>query len=327
MTIEEEQKLVQFYCIKAVQLADFLEFPTNVKVQIPCCGQALHLLTADYLVPIIQASAVQILKRFYTANSPMTYHPKQIMPTAVYLATKTENHYLSLNKYSEQLPRTNPEDVIAPEYLVLQAMRYSLDIRHPHRGLEGAFMDLMAIANGKRGEIIKRDMGKLTKTKRYTKEAKTVNDLVQRIQLAHGPAKDTLKTAALLTDVYFLYTPSQIWMSAFLLADEPLTMFYLNSKIPDGTTMKEKLIKTLKACSHMLESSPSTEPGGDEMQELKKIDKKLHKCRNPTTLDLVGLNSAQKREGEANESDIKATKKQKLAQERKEDDIFGPAVG
>ena len=32
LTVEEEQKLVGFYCVKAMQVADFCEFPTNVKV-------------------------------------------------------------------------------------------------------------------------------------------------------------------------------------------------------------------------------------------------------------------------------------------------------
>jgi len=32
LTVEEEQKLVGFYCVKAMELADFCNFPTNVKV-------------------------------------------------------------------------------------------------------------------------------------------------------------------------------------------------------------------------------------------------------------------------------------------------------
>ena len=32
LTVEEEQKLVGFYCVKAMEFADFCEFPTNVKV-------------------------------------------------------------------------------------------------------------------------------------------------------------------------------------------------------------------------------------------------------------------------------------------------------
>ena len=35
LTVEEEQKLVGFYCVKSMQFADFCEFPTNVKVDNP----------------------------------------------------------------------------------------------------------------------------------------------------------------------------------------------------------------------------------------------------------------------------------------------------
>ena len=36
LTVEEELKLVSFYCVKAMQLADFNDFPTNVKVSTQC---------------------------------------------------------------------------------------------------------------------------------------------------------------------------------------------------------------------------------------------------------------------------------------------------
>ena len=35
LTVEEEQRLVGFYCVKAMQFADYCEFPTNVKVSRP----------------------------------------------------------------------------------------------------------------------------------------------------------------------------------------------------------------------------------------------------------------------------------------------------
>lgn len=35
LTVEEEQKLVGYYCIRMMDFADFCEFPTNVKVRIP----------------------------------------------------------------------------------------------------------------------------------------------------------------------------------------------------------------------------------------------------------------------------------------------------
>lgn len=32
LTVEEEQKLVGFYCMRTMEFADFCDFPTNVKV-------------------------------------------------------------------------------------------------------------------------------------------------------------------------------------------------------------------------------------------------------------------------------------------------------
>lgn len=35
LTVEEEQKLVGYYCSRTIGCADFCDFPTNVKVEIP----------------------------------------------------------------------------------------------------------------------------------------------------------------------------------------------------------------------------------------------------------------------------------------------------
>ena len=280
-----------------------------------------------------QATAVQYLKRFYLSNSPMTYHPKEIMPSALFLSTKTENHYTSLRNFVSKLPKTAAEDVIAPEFLLTQGLRFTFDVRHPQRGLEGGFMEFMALARGQGGELLKTEMLKLDKGKHFRKSTKSTEELIQRIQAAHGRAKDSLKTSALLTDVYFYFTPPQIWLSAFLLADEPLTTFYMDSKIPGRSGFKTKLMTTLRACSKMLESSPSADPGEGEMKELMKIDKKLYKCRNPEKMDLVSINKAQKRDGEGKSEDghdENANKKRRLERQkstRESDDIFGPALG
>ena len=64
------------------------------------------------------------------------------------------------------------------------------------------------------------------------------------------------------------------------------------------------------------------------MDEFKRIDKKLYKCRNPEKIDLVGINKAVKRDGgdAVGGADEKVVKKRKLERERSEregDDIFG----
>lgn len=290
----------------------------------------------------MQATAVQYLKRFYLSNSPMTYHPKEMMPSAIFLATKTENHYTSLKTFVSKLPKTTAEDVVAPEFLLTQGLRFTFDVRHPQRGLEGGFMELLALATGK-GETtasldktptqLQEVMMKAGPARGAKTAVKTVGDLKLRIQSAHGKAKDILKTSALLTDAYFLYTPAQIWLSTLLLVDEPLALFYLDVKIPTQSNMKLKLVSTLRACAEILQLSASMSPSGEELKELTRIDKKLYKCRNPEKIDLVGINKAQKREGEGKDEDgvdAKIIKKRKLEREKgmkEAEAVFGPPIG
>lgn len=44
LTVEEEQKLVGFYCLKAMEFADFCDFPTNVKVYSSIIGRTFFRL-------------------------------------------------------------------------------------------------------------------------------------------------------------------------------------------------------------------------------------------------------------------------------------------
>lgn len=272
----------------------------------------------------------------------MTYHPKEMMPSAIFLATKTENHYTSLKTFVSKLPKTTAEDVVAPEFLLTQGLRFTFDVRHPQRGLEGGFMELLALATGKgqttasSGQTPMQLQDGMMKTRpaKGTKTAvKTAGDLKLRIQSAHGKAKDILKTSALLTDAYFLYTPAQIWLATLLLVDEPLALYYLDIKVPTQSNMKPKLVSTLRACAEILQSSASMSPSGEELKELTRIDKKLYKCRNPEKIDLVGINKAQKREGEGKDEDgvdAKIVKKRKLEREKgikEAEAVFGPPIG
>lgn len=281
---------------------------------------------------------MQYLRRFYLSNSPMTYHPKEMMPSALFLATKTENHYTSLRSFTSKLGKTTAEDVVAPEFLLTQGLRFTFDVRHPQRGLEGGFMELLALANGKApfaASPASRNSGQLQKAMLdivappgENSKAKSTADMIRRVQTAHGKAKDILKTAALLTDAYFLYTPSHIWLSSLYVVDEPLALFYLGIKITN-VDLENKVLLVLKQCADLLQSSISAEPGKTEMSELTRIDKKLYKCRNPEKIDLVSINKAQKRDGDgkiSNALDEKVIKKRKLEREnsmKEAEDIFG----
>lgn len=46
------------------------------------------------------------------------------------------------SRFADKFPDTTAEEVLAAEYLLSQGIRYSFDVRHPFRGLEGLIMDL-----------------------------------------------------------------------------------------------------------------------------------------------------------------------------------------
>jgi len=294
LTVDEELKLVAFYCRQTLQLGDHLKVPTDVK-----------------------ATAVQYIKRFYITNSLMTYHPTDILKTALFFATKTENHYFRLTKFADQIGGTKAEDVLASEFLLTQGLRFTFDVRHPFRALEGAVMELQALS---KGDIPALPGGGNVAGHRPS-------NMERRVKDAHGKAREYLKTSALLTDVYFHFTPSQIMMAALLLADSELIQWYMKSKLPSSAgEMLRKVLATLDSCADMLRSvEPNAESAAAERKELKVLAKKLTKCRNPEKIDLVALQRA-KREGDEGDEE-KIVKKRKLEKEKSSaDDLFGPEI-
>ncbi|PGH32870.1 cyclin H [[Emmonsia] crescens] len=303
LTAEEELELVRYYCEKTMELGDEYKPPMPTAVR---------------------ATAIQYLRRFYLTNSPMTYHPKSIMPCALFLATKTENYYMSLRSFAEHIPNSTPEDIIAPEFLLTQGLRFTFDVRHPFRSLEGGIMELNAIARGEGApgphhpeQVAAGLQQAIQSLPPPNPDSKPGGSITSRIAKAHHNTREILRSAAQLTDVYFLYTPSQIWLSALLLADKPLAEFYIDTKLvpppPSSssasvssqasklfTTLRAKLSRVLDSCSTTLSTyqtshTPTTAPA--TMKNLKRIGRKLYHCQNPEKIDLRSLNRAAKREG------------------------------
>ncbi|KAB8349519.1 hypothetical protein FH972_023545 [Carpinus fangiana] len=300
----------------------------------------------------VGATAVQYVRRFYLSNSPMTYHPKAIIATALFLATKTECAFNSVADFSRKLrddmglKKMTEQEVLAPEFVLTQGLRFTFDVRHPFRGLRGGLIELSAMAQGDSdalllpafangGETTGADVQNemlalpLPQDDEYDgpSAVKSASDLDKRVGAAFTRADALLQEAALLTDAYFLYTPSQIWLGAMLVADEPLTLYYFSTKFPAAESdevikaKKAKILAVLQACATMLREW-EWKPTPERKEELKRIDKKLYKCLNPDKKDLVGLNAAVKRgaaeagaSGDGEEDNTRAKKKRKLEDE------------
>jgi cyclin H len=263
----------------------------------------------------------------------MTYHPKQMMPCAIFFATKTDNHYISLQKFASKIPKATEESVIAPEYLLTQGLRFTFDVRHPHRGLEGGFMELQNMAMGNYQRVggnaghsaqIQEDLKNLETAIDAEPIEKSMAGLQKRIQIAHQKSSMLLKTTAITCDGYFLYTPSQIWLGAFLAADEPLATFYVQTILGPSAEIMDQVIETLHSCAALLTEKSHVE----EKEELRRIDKKLYKCRNPEKTDITSMHPTEKRAGDdGGLEEEKVVKKRKLAEaQRAGDDPFGPPI-
>lgn len=167
------------------------------------------------------------------------------------------------------------------------------------------------------------------------------HEMEKRVQEAYSFASQVLKTTAQLTDAYFLYTPSQIWLSAHWLADKPLTEFYLALKIPTTSSIYAKFMSTLQSCAALLSEhrtypAPALTPqeiserDAKHKAELKRLIEKLKSCRDPEKVDLVKLNQAQKRdavnEEGLEESKAKRRKVQREGFEKEAEEFWGPEL-
>ncbi|KAJ6441190.1 glycoside hydrolase family 30 protein [Purpureocillium lavendulum] len=257
LTTDEEARLVKFFTVELIRAAQFCELPTEIR-----------------------STAAMFLRRFYITNSVMTYPPTELLKTSLFFGCKAEGFYIRLAKLAEKFPNTTSEQILAGEFLLCQGIRFTFDVRHPFRALEGAILELRRRLPGEEA----------------------------RVNKAHARAREILKFSALVTDVYFHFTPSQIMMAALLMVDSGLLDVLLpkpapphddNSPVGANTDMHERILTAVEDCRAMLEDEPPermTEYWGtpEIVKSMKPLRKKLQKCRDPDRADLVALQRARR---------------------------------
>ncbi|KAH4068051.1 hypothetical protein HBI56_114320 [Parastagonospora nodorum] len=327
LTADEELAIVDEFCERALQLGAHCQFPIEVT-----------------------ATCIQFLRRFYLFNSPMTYHGQNISRTAMFLASKVEGAMRPIDHFATNFKKTTAEQILAPEYVIVQGLRFNFDVRHPFRALKGGHLELMEIAKGTyegpnyleegmTSADLSARMLKLPGKKGQPSNA-TMQDMEKRITEAYGLASHILKTAALLTDAYFLYTPAQIWLAAHLLADGPITTFFLSVKLPASSPHLPKLTAVIQSCATLLSSHrtyiATVNPKADDSAHkarVKALIEKLKSCRDPDKVDLVKLNQAQKRDavneenGGIEENKAKRRKVGREEYQKASDEFWGPELG
>jgi len=265
LTADEEHLLVKLYVGKISQLCGHFRFPEEV-----------------------EATAVTYLKRFYLKNTVMDWHPKNVMLTALFLATKTTNHPISLEAYTSHIPKTAPSDVLDLEFLVAQSLGFDFAVWHAHRSLWGLWLDIQSLPDA------------------------PIDDL----RTSYETALKYVRSSR-LTDAELVYTPSQIALACMSLVSPPLASAWARSKFP--AVANPPLLGVIEPIKTMI----LTDGSPPEVEAVREVDRRLKLCKNPEKV--VGSKAyLKKKEEEERKADEKRRRKADEIKRAMEDgDPFG----
>ena len=123
-TREDEKTLLDFYSERTSALASGLGAPRKVA-----------------------STALLFLRRFYSRHSALEHDPKDAMLSAVYVAAKAEESYVSAERLAASAgagAAGGAQGLLRREPLMLQALEFDLLVYLPHRALEGFWADVGA---------------------------------------------------------------------------------------------------------------------------------------------------------------------------------------
>ncbi|KAJ6509332.1 cyclin-like protein [Mycena vitilis] len=225
---DEELLLVRLYASKIPQLCGFFRFPDEV-----------------------EATAISYLKRFYLKNTVMDWHPKNVMLTTLFLATKTTNNPISLEAYTNNIPKTNPSDVLDLEFLVAQSLGFEFAVWHAHRALWGIWLDLQNLPDAP--------------PHRATSQSEVYEAALRHVRVSR------------LSDAELIYTPSQIALTSLFMASPELAAEWAESKFPSGSPRLSMLHSTLASIRTLIEGAARPV----DVESVRGVDLRLKLCKNP----------------------------------------------
>lgn len=192
-------------------------------------------------------------KRFYLDNSVMNYHPKDIVVTCAYLATKVEEFNVSINQFVANLKGDREkaiEIILNHELLLMQQLNFDLAVYNPFRPVEGLLID------------IKTRYPQLQDPERLRP---AIDEFLEKIQFS---------------DACFLYSPPQIAIAAIaygVIKFKENLDGYLSDFLFDGHCRQLAYVKdAIKSMFLMLKNDSVFM--NDPMRAT--LEKKLEKCRN-----------------------------------------------
>ncbi|KAF8337514.1 cyclin-like protein [Cantharellus anzutake] len=210
-----------------------------VKLYMTKIGQ----LCAHFRMPeVVEATACTYLRRFYLRNTVMDWHPKNVMLTTIFLATKTTNNPIPLETYVSHIPKTTPSDVLDLEFLVAQSLGFEFVVWHAHRALWGIYLDAQTLQNI---------------------PFKTLHE-------AYIAAVGGVRISR-LTDVELIYSPSQIALACLHAVAPEIAEQWATAK------GEQDVISVLPGINAIIQDEGVV----PDLETVREIDKRLKICKNP----------------------------------------------
>ncbi|TYJ58006.1 hypothetical protein B9479_001365 [Cryptococcus floricola] len=274
LTVADELCLVRFYCQQVSQI----------------CRRGFALPEQ------VEATAISYLKRFYLKNSVMEWHPKAIMPTALFLAAKTTNYPVAIEDFLPKMPGRTQDSILGKEFLVAQSLGFEFwdQPRPPIDDIQKA---------------VTKALLKLTES--YSTDAEFIYTPSQ-IGLACLRMADRNLVDAFLELRYSTAAAATLQTGSD--EEQPAPLYGIE---------KTRLIEILEQIAKMIESD-GRELGKDDV---KPVDKRLKGYTNPEKVPGTALYEKRKREKEQSEAAAKAAKNLKSkASDADSDMFFGGAL-
>eukprot|EP01125_Pyxidicula_operculata_P015137 TRINITY_DN5111_c0_g1_i1.p1 TRINITY_DN5111_c0_g1~~TRINITY_DN5111_c0_g1_i1.p1 ORF type:complete len:284 (+),score=38.68 TRINITY_DN5111_c0_g1_i1:18-869(+) len=171
MTVEEESVYKDYLAEKVVSIVS----------QLKCSRKVL-------------ATALVYFRRFYLYNSVMDYDGFKVLFTCVFIAAKVEEERKEIRSFIDRCgyPKLTHDSLVSTEYILLDGLKFHLDVIHPYMPLEGFYVDMQSYVNST-GDGLE----------------KYRSQMLEFIKLANDLVNNSIDNEA-----FFFFPPSQIAIAA-----------------------------------------------------------------------------------------------------------------
>ena len=184
-----------------------------------------------------------------------------------------------MEHFIPKFAKLDPQEVIDTEFVVSQSLNFQFWVRTPEKALCGWALDVQA----------SRLLWSLLRHRLIVLQSRPKPD-TKAIQKALSTASSFL-SASRLTDAELIYTPSQVALGSFRLANKGLVDELLEWKyaekdvdLPFGIP-KDRLLEILGQVEEVIK----TGEGDLDRKTVKDIDKRLKQCSNPAKIPGTAL--------------------------------------